>query len=186
MFQRRMRRLLYCCLGIQPKILQTQPAPHLSETTWLTKSASLSKHSLSDWKCPQLIKLRAFPIQVYAASSAALVSDPTIPSAASPFACWKAIMNMIDLRPGNVSFDFRSILPQVFDNLFSAIIGAPGQNHLSKQAFPLFDGMHRFRLQASSLPSCAHLIFICVYCGSAPGHQPRTPSLLPLPFGCLY
>jgi len=29
-------------------------------------------------------------------------------------------------------------------------------------------------------------ILICVCCGSTPGHQPRTPSLLPLPSGCPY
>ena len=124
MFQRRMRRLLYCCLGIQPKILQTQPAPHLSETTWLTKSASLSKHSLSDWKCPQLIKLRAFPIQVYAASSAALVSDPTIPSAASPFACWKAITPALVLLPKIPSI-VRQSKPSTFSMACSAFTSSP-------------------------------------------------------------
>ena len=60
----------------------------------------------------------------------------------------QSYMNKIDLRLRNVSLVFRLILPKIFDNLFSAVIGAPGQNNLGKQGFPLFDGMHRFRLYA--------------------------------------
>ena len=48
---------------------------------------------------------------------------------------------------------FSSHPAEDFRQHFSAVIGAPGQNNLGKQGFPLFDGMHRFGLNAWSLPS---------------------------------
>ena len=65
-------------------------------------------------------------------------------------------MDVISLRTYNVSFNFCFILANILYNLFSAVISATRKDDISKQLFPFFDGAHRFKFQARSLPSCVH------------------------------